>query len=520
LTSGEPEAMRRDMMAAARAGADAVECRLDFLAEIPPRGQLQMLLSDPPVEVIVTCRPTREGGRFAGEESRRLELLRLAGELGAPFVDVEFDVPRASWPKAQVILSHHDLEGCPREADSIAARMDASPAAVNKLAFTARGPEDALRAFDLIRACRKPTMALAMEEHGVMSRILARKFGAFGTFASLSEGARSAPGQPTIEQFRKLYRWDSIGAGTAVYGVIGCPVAHSLSPAIHNAAFAATGMDAVYVPLRIEPGSESFNRFMDALLERPWMDWRGLSVTIPHKENALACVGAENCDELTRRIGAVNTIAVGPGRHGLLARMGLARVGGVRGRAASALRGCNTDYAAAIDALCSGMGIPREGLRGRRVAVLGAGGAARATVAALTHYRAAVTIYNRTVERARRLAGEFTCSAAPIDKAPQSTDEIIINCTPIGMHPHVDATPLERIPRTVKVVFDTIYDPLETRLLRDAACAGCLTVRGLDMFVNQAVAQFEFWTGLPAPRDVMRRVVSESIALPRQTASP
>ncbi len=491
LTGATVPAMLADLAAAAKAGAQAVEFRLDYLADPPDEADLKALLADAPVKTIATYRPVRQGGHYDGDEADRLAILRKAAELGADYVDIEDDVPPSAWPAGAVIASNHDFAGCPRDLDAIAARLEASPAAVNKkVAFAAAGPEDALRAFDVLRGSRKPAIALAMGVSGALSRILAAKFGAFGTFASISEGHESAPGQLTLAEMRDVYRWGEIGPATAVYGVVGCPVGHSMSPAIHNAAFAAAGVDAVYVPLRIEPGAENFRRFMDALLARPWMDWGGLSVTIPHKQNALGYVGPANCDELACRIGAVNTITFSPD---------------------GALRGDNTDYGAALDALCRAMGTRREDLSGRTVAVLGAGGAARAIVAALRHYRAKVTIYNRTVARGEALAEEFGCTAVGMDAAAGLAAEILINCTPIGMHPAAHASPIEAIPPSVKVVFDTIYNPIRTRLLARAESAGCLTVSGLEMFVNQAVAQFELWTARPAPADVMRKVVLERL---------
>jgi len=489
LTAGDPRAMREDMRAAAEKGADAVEVRLDYLDPLPDSGQLRDLLAGPPVDVIATCRPVREGGRFAGDEDRRLDLLRQARQLGAAWVDVELSAGEQH-PPTGTIVSHHDFDRLPEDLDAVVASLDECDAEVNKVAFAAAGPQDAFAALDVLHRARRPTIALAMGAAGVLSRILAKKFGAFATFAALQAGAESAPGQPTLDQFRQLYRWDRQTAETAVYGVIGCPVAHSMSPAIHNAAFSAAAADAVYVPLLIQPGAENFDRFMDALLARPWLDWRGLSVTIPHKENALAYVGAGKCDPLAARIGAVNTITIA---------------------ADGALRGDNTDYAAAIDALCDAMGIEREGLAGRTVAVLGAGGAARAIVAALGRYRAEVTICNRTLSRAERLAEEFGAAAKPLDQAGTTEAEIIINCTSIGMHPDVDASPLDAVPPAAKVVFDTIYNPIDTRLLSLAAAAGTLTVSGVDMFVNQAVAQFETWTATGAPRDVMRQVVFDRL---------
>jgi 3-dehydroquinate dehydratase/shikimate dehydrogenase len=287
-----------------------------------------------------------------------------------------------------------------------------------------------------------------------------------------------------------LYRWRQIGAATRVFGVVGCPVGHSMSPAVHNAAFTAAGIDAVYLPLRVESGPEAFDRFIRAVLDRPWLDFGGFSVTIPHKVNALRAVGRDRCDELAWRIGAVNTLTISPDGQ---------------------LRGDNTDYAAALDALVGAMGIERAGLSGRAVAVLGAGGAGRAIVAGLRHYGAEVTIYNRTASRGAELAEEFGAAARGLDDLARCQAEIVINCTPLGMHPHVDASPLEAVPPSARVVFDTIYNPIDTLLLGQARRAGCLCVSGLEMFVNQAVAQFELWTGRPAPADVMRRVVLEQL---------
>ena len=491
LTQSSVEDMRLAMRAAAEAGADIAELRLDYLDRVD-RADLHGLLEGRPLPVIVTCRPVRQGGRFAGPEGDRLGVLAAAAELGAETIDVEDDVPADCRPAgARLIVSHHDFEN--RPADLTPAAADAGErTVVEKVAFASAGPEDGIAALGVLRQSGRPGISLAMGEHGVLSRILARKLGAFGTFASLAHGAESAPGQFTIEQMKGLYRWDAIGADTAVYGVIGCPVAHSMSPAIHNAAFAAAGLDAVYVPLRVEPGAENFNRFMAAAAAAPWLDLKGLSVTLPHKQNALAAVGPANVDDLSRRIGAINTIRIDPGGKP---------------------EGWNTDYAAASDALCAAMGIERAGLAGRRVAVLGAGGVARALVASLTHDGAKVTIFNRTVARGEKLAAEFGAAAFGLDALGGLDAEIVINCTSRGMHPGVDDTPLsaDAIDR-VTVVFDTVYNPAETRLLREAAAAGCTCVSGVDMFVNQAVAQFEIWTGRPAPRDVMREVVLARLA--------
>lgn len=502
LTQPNPAAMREAVGQAVRAGADAVELRLDYLSQ-PTEEDLRGLLADRPCPVIVTARSPAEGGHGELSQDARLRLLEAAARLDAEWIDIELATLQAvgSLPPAlarvaarKLIVSAHDFVGRP-DLPALLARLEGGPGAVNKIAFAASGPEDALAAIDLLRASRKPAIALAMGEHGLASRILAAKFAAFGTFASLTAGSASATGQPSIADLRGLYRWADITPATKVYGVIGCPVGHSMSPAIHNAAFAAAGQDAVYLPLRIEPGAEHFNRFIDAALARPWLGLAGLSVTIPHKENALARVGTDNVDPLAASIGAINTVAL-------------------TGDPDRPMLGRNTDYAAAIDALVEAMGWAREDLAGRRVAVLGAGGAARALVAALAHYGAHTTIYNRTVLRGETLAAEFDSPVAPVraagmDALPTARAEIVINCTPIGMFPHVDACPLpdDFDLAGVAVVFDTIYNPATTELLRRAARAGCRTVTGLEMFVNQAVAQYELWTGRPAPRQAMREVV-------------
>lgn len=489
LASRDAEAMRRDIADALTDGADGVELRLDALDAPPSDDELRELIASAGERtVVVTFRPQREGGEYKGDEDARLATLRRAAELGATFTDVEYDVPAQDWPGGRIIVSRHDFRGVPEDLGRIAKDMESSPAEIKKIAFMGFGPEDSLRALDVLRAGRKPTVALTMGEAGALSRIAAGKFDAFCCYAAATAGSEAAPGQLTVRDLRQTYRWDAVGAETRLFGVIGCPVAHSMSPAIHNTAFDATGYDGLYVPLRIEPGRENFCRFMDGLLARPWTDWRGLSVTIPHKEHALEYVGTDGCDELCRRIGAINTITIDDG---------------------GVLRGHNTDYAAAIDTLCAAMGIERDALAGRKIAVLGAGGAARALVAALTHYQADVTIYNRTVSRAEQLAGEFGASAAELSQAGDTDAKILINCTPIGMHSHDSAgqSPLAKLSDGVKVVFDTIYNPPETPLLVQARDAGCTCVSGLEMFVNQAAEQFGIWTGLPAPRDAMREVV-------------
>ena len=277
-----------------------------------------------------------------------------------------------------------------------------------------------------------------------------------------------------------------------------------MSPAVHNAAFDAVGFDGVYLPLLVEDSYESFKAFMETFLAAEGLDLSGLSITIPHKHNALRYLDERGAkvEPLARTIGAVNTIGVRRDESG-----------------AAILEGRNTDYAAILDSITEKLGIDRHGLAGRRVAVLGAGGAGRAAVAALAHHGATVVVYNRTPERARQLAEEFNghsgkVVAAGWEKICDTCCEVIINTTSVGMHPQVDQSPLGDGPVRLgprNVVFDTVYNPVRTRLLEQAEAAGAATINGVEMFVRQAAAQFEMWTGLAAPTRVMRQAIERRL---------
>jgi 3-dehydroquinate dehydratase/shikimate dehydrogenase len=362
----------------------------------------------------------------------------------------------------------------------------------------ARSIRDNIEAFELVQKPLRPTIALCMGDAGLISRVLAKKFGAFLTFASLRDESATAPGQVTIADMKRLYRWDALNPKTKVYGVVGSPIMHSMSPAIHNAAFDTVGHDGVYLPMLVQPGYESFKAFMESFLAFAPLDLSGLSVTIPHKENALRYLkdrGAE-VEPLAEQIGAVNTIVID-------------RADDVK------LRGINSDYAAILDTITSALNIDRKDLAGKRVAVIGAGGTGRTAVAALAAQGATVVVYNRTKDRADELAAAFDGKsgkvvAARLEKLCDSCCEIFINTTSLGMHPNIDASAFgDRQPQLTPqtLVFDTVYNPMETRLLKQAKAAGAITVGGVEMFVRQAVRQFEAWTGRPAPIDVMRHVI-------------
>ena len=285
-----------------------------------------------------------------------------------------------------------------------------------------------------------------------------------------------------------------------MFGVAGWPVGHSLSPHIHNAGFDATGTDGVYIPLPIRPEYEAFCAAIEAMRGVDGMNLRGLSVTIPHKENAFRYVTESKgtIDEISRSIGVINTVLWGAGGK---------------------LRGLNSDYSGALDALVTAWQGQRGDVRGKRIAVIGAGGAARAIVAALAAHGASVVVYNRTQEKAEALAREFgkegqgNVVAGPWEELCDSRCEAYINCTPLGMHPNIKTSPIEGDPAWTEqtVVFDTVYNPLETKFLKLAKKKGAKTIPGTEMFVRQAAIQFREFTGKEAPVDLFRQVLLEAL---------
>ncbi len=514
IVSPDPP-LAEQVRAARDAGADLVELRVDLIGDV---AAVEALLAKPlPIPAIVTIRAASEGGHWDGDDDARIALLERLGLRLPGYIDVEL----AAWTRSAnlrqkvslvarprdartgssvdrtknaLILSCHDTRGTPPDLDAVFDALDASPATVAKAVFTATDASDALRVLIELerRGKRRDWIALAMGDAGLATRVLARKFDAFLTFATLEAGAESAPGQVTIDALRGLYRWDALRHATRVFGVVGWPVAHSLSPHLHNAAMHAAGIDGVYVPLPVQPGEAAFTRFMNLVAASPQLDLSGLSVTIPHKEHALRWLEAHGngCDSQARRCGAVNTLTRDPDGK---------------------WRGANTDVTGVRDALDAAQVLDDPRRPVRRALVLGAGGAARAVLTALSGRGVVLTVSGRRLEAAAALAREFDADAAAWDERERVAAELVINCTPIGMWPAADASPMPaQALRPHQVVFDTVYRPACTQLLADARAAGCRTVAGTEMFVRQAAAQYQTWHGRPAPLRVLCEVL-ESI---------
>jgi 3-dehydroquinate dehydratase/shikimate dehydrogenase len=464
------------------AGADMVELRMDTVADPDVAGALQGRR----LPAIVTCRPEWEGGQFRGSEERRRAILREALALGAEYVDVEwrarFDDIIASTAGRRVILSNHDFDGVPSDLASRAAAMRATGAEIIKLAVKTTRLGDCLpllalgggRAGQGRQAGHGDLVLIGMGECGLATRVLTQKFGSRWTYAGLERHV----GQVTPAELLDLYRFRSVTAATDLYGLVGLPVSHSVSPAMHNAAFGTAGLDAVYLPFPAADAAD-FMTFARAL------DVRGASVTIPYKVALRDLV--DEADAVASRVGAVNTVRAIDGRWA----------------------GGNTDAAAFLRPLRE-----RMPLKDARVAVLGAGGSARAVLAALTDTGARVTVHARDRARAGEIATPAGAGVGPLPPAAGSWD-VLVNCTPVGMYPNADASPVDAAALSGppgRLVYDLIYNPANTKLLCGAAGAGCATIGGLEMLVGQAVEQFEWWTGVKAPADVMRQAASRRLA--------
>lgn len=436
--------------------ADLVELRLDGVADLDVAGALAGRTRP----VVVTCRPTWEGGRFEGAEEDRRRILADALRLGADYVDLEWragfdDLLRGH--ASRVVLSSHDFAGVPGDLDARARAMRATGAAIVKLAITAQRLSDTLPLKEVTREGK--TVAIAMGGSGIPTRALAAQFGSCWSYA----GNGVAPGQVPAARMVDELRFRDVSESTSVYGVIGSMTADSKSPALHNPWFARAGVDAVLVPMQT-PAFDDFLAFADA------MRVAGGAVTIPFKLDALR--HAARADEHARRVGAANTLR----------------------RCDDGWEATNTDVAGFLAPFAAGDTGPYDlaGLRGARVSVLGAGGAARAVVIGLSSAGARVTVCARRTDQARDVAA-LGAEIGDWPPRPRSWD-VLVNCTPLGGVSSPDASPLPGGPFDGRLVYDLIYRPPETPLLRAARAAGLATINGWPMLQAQARKQFSWWT--------------------------
>jgi 3-dehydroquinate dehydratase/shikimate dehydrogenase len=450
---------RRD----AAVGADLVEVRLDSVSDPDVGGALL----GRPLPVVVTCRARDDGGWFQGSEPERRALLLGALAGGADYVDLEWgrgfdDVIRRRNGR-NVVFSTHDFEGIPADLDARIDAMVASGAEVVKVAVMVSRVAECARLAAIAR--RHPggrLVLIAMGEAGVVTRICPARFGSCWTYA----GAAVAPGQISVDDLHREFGFRRIGAHNAIYGIAGRPVGHSLSPAMHNAAFEALGIDAVYVPLAVADVADLYE-------SAETLGLAGASVTAPYKVAVMA--GLAGVDPQAAEIGAVNTLL----------------------KCSDGWHGRNTDAPGFL------AGLADLDLRGLGVAVLGTGGAARAVAVAARQSGAVVTCYGRDAARVRAIAGPLHI-AGGMRPVPRQAWDVLVNATPVGTWPAADASAFPEGLYDGRIVYDLVCNPPCTRMMRDAAAQGCRTIGGLEMLIAQARRQTEYWTGCQPDDAVMR----------------
>ena len=507
ISAKDLDQAQEQIQAAESAGAEMLEFRVDYLEGLNAELTKKLVseyknASKKKLPIIVTCRDVKQGGAIDYPIKQRVEVLIAALGAGANFIDFEYDnflatdvqekirLALSKHSRARLILSAHNFHAKFPDIGKLFRSISLiCPGVIPKLVYTANHINDCFDALDLLDKTSGERIVFCMGKAGLISRILAKKLGSFVTFTCTNQEQATAPGQIHIDELKNLYRYDSILPDTELFGVIADPVAHSLSPAIHNACFADMKMNRLYLPLLVEGQKQQFDTFMNSIILRKWLNFHGFSVTIPHKNNALDYAKEHQgfIDPLVNKIGAVNTLII-------------SRDGKVKAY--------NTDYTGAMEAISNELNFTKKDFFNLPVAIIGAGGVSRAIVAGLCDAGAKIKIYNRTVEKAKQLADEFSCEYASLDKLPDIDAKLLINCTSIGMHPNVDASPVEKeYLKSTMAVFDTVYNPAETQLLKDAKDKRARRIDGVSMFVNQAMVQFKLFTGIDADTKLMRNTV-------------
>jgi 3-dehydroquinate dehydratase/shikimate dehydrogenase len=469
------------------AGERFFEFRLDYLSR-PEEGFpaiRDFLNAHPGCSILGTCRRHQNQGRYNGSIEDQINILNGAAEAGAQAVDVEIETAESVAAhlddlraKAMLVLSYHNFGGTPA-LDTLVRRMSRISADAYKIVTTARKPSDNFRVLSLTKTFgRLNLIVLAMGEIGFPTRVLSTALGGLYTYAAPTTAEGTATGQVCARTLRQLYRVDKFTRSAKLYGVIADPVRHSISPAVHNRAFQARRMDAVYLPFLVAPP-----HLKDFFVLADKQPISGFSVTIPHKQKVLRYL--DIVDPLARRIGAVNTVW----------------------RKAGKWRGANTD----AEGVTIPLGRVLRNIPKSTILLAGNGGAARSAAYALTAAGAKVTVVGRNLDRARALAKACGAEAMTREQAEACDFDAVVHATPIGMHPHVDDCFFQnRIPG--RVVFDMVYNPLETKLIQRARDEGKETIDGLQMFIEQACRQFEIWTNDSAPRAVMEKAAQDALA--------
>jgi 3-dehydroquinate dehydratase / shikimate dehydrogenase len=470
-----------------------LEVRLDFLNKAVDFKRLQPFKK---CDWLATIRRPADGGRWAAAEEERLMVLRQAIVSGCfDWIDLETDIADGirRFGSVKRVISYHNLIETPAELDEIYAKMLQQDGDVYKIAVMPRTATDLARIIAIQKRAPKPTICFGMGDFGFPTRFLALKFGCPWIYAMFNKDRELAPGMPAISDFRTTYPIRSINDETRFFALLGDPVGHSFSPILHNHLFQRNKVNAIYLPLRVPEGH--VKETVAALNAVPMA---GYSVTIPHKQAAVA--QAADADPIVTQVGAANTLVY---------------------RSEGTFSAANTDYPAALEALrlhlderAVGQNVAPREFAQTHVLVLGAGGAARAIAFALFRAGAQVTISARTAGSAKRLADDVGCKHTEWAARHNVTPcDVAINCTPVGMHPNVNESPLHvSFLRPDLTIFDTVYNPEQTLLIREAKSRGCGTVNGVDMFVRQAAKQFELFTGISPDLESMRELLRKAMS--------
>lgn len=468
-------------------GERFLEFRLDYLPD-PYKGVAAIrtfLEANPDVSILATCRRHQNHGRFNGSIEEQVKVLEAAVCAGACAIDVEIESAENACARLEhlrsestLIISYHNYEGTP-SPEAILKRMMKVQAHAYKIVTTAKKPSDSYKLLALTKAHpREKLIVLAMGETGFPTRVLSTAFGGMYTYAAPNAAEGTASGQVSAKLLRNLYRIDKFSSAAKIYGVVSDPVRHSISPNVHNRAFQARRLDAIYLPLLVHgPQLKDFFAFADNL------PLAGCSITLPHKQKVIRYLDV--VDPLARRIGAVNTIWKKAGKW----------------------RGANTDAAGVTVPLAKKLKLNKS-----TVLIAGNGGAARGAAFALADAGAKISLVGRNLDRVRALAR--ICGGEPLsrEQAVLKHFDAVVHATPIGMWPNVNECFFEekdRIPGDI--IFDMVYNPMETLLLKRAKAQGSDTINGLQMFLEQASKQFEIFTGESAPRSVMEKAALEAL---------
>ena len=454
--------------------ADLFEFRLDMIAH----PDIARLLSSTSKSTIATCRPFREGGRFKRSEAERLGILLTAASLGATFVDLELSISQHVLEaflkgKARVILSSHKQAPPRTSVHRLYQQMHRSGADVIKLAYLAGDASEIVHAMEFLRLAkfdRRKAIAIAMGAVGEASRILYKKFGGWATYASSEIGAQAAPGQLKGSLLKELYRADTLNRSTKVFGVVGNPTGQSKGVFLHNPLFKRAGKNAVYCRFLVKN--------LAAFMTKVAPHLAGFSVTIPYKVQMMKYL--DSVGRTARAIGAVNTVM----------------------HRKKGMFGTNTDAPGALDAIENVLTV-----KGKRILIVGAGGAARAIAFEAKRRGGQVVVANRTDQRARDLAHNLGVQSTSFGNLDADPYDIIVNATPVGMVPAIGQSLLPGRKLRGKVVFDAVFNPPMTRLLQDAKRGGARIISGVEMYVNQAMMQSRLYSGVIPDRALVRKLL-------------